>query len=94
MVVSLVSVGQLVSSNAGRDKKKLFLVFDIPNESFVRIVDGDTRKIDNPKKKNIKHLICYQIISGELAEKFQKGTRVSNADIRKAIQEIGELPQS
>jgi hypothetical protein len=66
----------------------------MPNDSLVRVVDGVTRKVDKPKRKNIRHLVYFNSMSKELAEKFQNGMRVSNADIRKAIQDIGASPKS
>lgn len=94
MKVSKISAGQLVSSKAGRDKDKFYLIYDIPDENFVRIIDGDTRKIDNPKRKNIKHLIFYDKTYPEIAVKLNSGVGVSNADIRKVIQEIRDFSKS
>lgn len=48
--------GVVVKAVAGRDSGRYFVV--LKNEDgFVWISDGKTRKLDNPKKKNIKHLI-------------------------------------
>lgn len=52
-------IGQLVKSKAGRDKKRFFIIYDVLNEAFVRVVDGDCRKVENPKKKTLS--ICNYI---------------------------------
>lgn len=58
-------VGRLVVSKAGRDKGKPFVIIEVINDRFVLLADGELRRIDNPKIKNIKHL---QIINRELPE--------------------------
>lgn len=47
-----IAIGQVVKSRAGRDKGRIFLVLDIVDNQYVKIVDGDLRKLDNPKQKN------------------------------------------
>ena len=48
--------GDLVLCNAGREKDRLMCVtaFD---EKYVYVCDGKERKLDNPKRKNLKHII-------------------------------------
>lgn len=48
--------GQVVRSIKGRDKGRIQLVLDLLDESHVLVVDGRRRKLENPKKKKIKHL--------------------------------------
>ena len=50
-----INTGDIVLSESGRDGGK-FLVVIGRNGNFVEIADGDLRKMDNLKKKNIKHL--------------------------------------
>lgn len=40
---------------AGRDKHKFFVVVDV-SEKRVCLCDGKSRKLDNPKQKNIIHI--------------------------------------
>lgn len=47
--------GSLVYSRAGKDKGQLFLVLKLEGE-YVYLTDGDTRKVNNPKKKKLKHI--------------------------------------
>ena len=48
--------GDLVLCNAGREKDRLMCVtaFD---EKYVYVCDGKERKLNNPKRKNLKHII-------------------------------------
>lgn len=58
-----IKVGQIVKSIAGRDVGKNFLVFKVIDKEYLYLVDGSLRKLDNPKKKKIKHLmICNDVI--------------------------------
>ena len=55
-----MQIGFLVKSKQGRDKGKIYVVYEIVNKDFVNLVDGDKRKIDNPKKKRVKHIEVVQ----------------------------------
>ncbi|MHB8171509.1 MAG: hypothetical protein ACYDG6_08200 [Thermincolia bacterium] len=83
-----MQVGRLVSSKAGRDKEEYFLTVDILNESFVRVVDGEKRKLEKPKRKNIKHLQIHKEIVTTLANKLKGKDRVTDAEIRQAIADL------
>lgn len=48
--------GEIVRSLKGRDKDKVYLVYEVLDKDFVKLVNGQTKKIDNPKKKRIKHI--------------------------------------
>ena len=81
-----ISIGQVVKSKAGRDKGRIFLVYNVINSQNVLIVDGDLRKLDNPKQKKIKHLIIYNTILPELQEKLEGKIKINNAYIRKLLE--------
>ena len=84
-----LSLGQIVSSKAGRDKDRLFAVIQIIDDSFVMIADGDLRKIEKPKKKKVKHLQKYNMINSELKEKLENGKKVDNIYLRRELEKIG-----
>ena len=48
-------VGKIVFSNAGRDKGKYLVVINC-TEDYVWVADGKERKLETPKRKNIKHI--------------------------------------
>jgi len=81
-----ITLGQVVKSRAGRDKGKIFLVFNIIDEQNVSIVDGDLRKLENPKQKKLKHLIVYNEILQELKDKKDSKIEINNSDIRKLLE--------
>lgn len=78
-----LQIGQVVKSKAGRDKDKLFVIIDVIDKDFVLLADGKYRKINNPKKKKIKHLAVYNSTIEGLSEKANK--EINDAYIRKAL---------
>lgn len=48
-------VGKIVYSIAGRDKDKYLAVINC-NKNYVWVADGKERKVQTPKRKNIKHI--------------------------------------
>ena len=48
-------IGDAVRSTAGHDRGALLLVIEV-TEDRVTVVDGRTRKLSAPKKKNRRHL--------------------------------------
>ena len=47
--------GSVVMAEAGRDKGSYFAVVDA-DEKYCFIADGKSRKLADPKRKNIKHI--------------------------------------
>jgi len=78
-------LGQLVFSKAGRDKGKVFLVVSIASSPFVYVADGEMRRIEKPKKKNVRHLHNTGIVSEPIAYKLKQGESLTNQEIRLAI---------
>ena len=82
-------LGQLFLSLAGRDKGIVCTVVGkSDDEGYVLIADGRIRKVENPKKKKLKHLKpidCERISEEKLTNRF----------IREAINEyLGNDTQS
>jgi ribosomal protein L14E/L6E/L27E len=80
-----VSVGQLVVSRAGHDSERKFVVTCIINEQYVYISDGTLKKVESPKKKNIKHFKLLNVISDDIKNKIESGQKITNSEIRSFI---------
>ena len=78
-------VGDIVQSQAGRDRDQFFIVSSILGDEYVYLVDGKNKKLNNPKKKKIKHLIVRKQKS-ELKEKFEQSQYLLGSEIRKVLQ--------
>lgn len=79
--------GQLVTSRAGRDKNTNYIIFNW-DSSFVYVVDGQYKRISNPKKKNVNHLWYSEKIDQELNEKMEQDLKITNKDIRDAMKRL------
>ncbi len=80
-----IKVGSVVFSKAGRDQGKFYVVTEIVDASYVKIADGDLRRVDTPKLKKIKHLKAQGEVLEKLAEKFEEGKKVFDAEVKSAL---------
>ena len=57
--------GAVVKAIAGREKGEIFIIKDEDGE-YANLINGTTRTIENPKKKNKKHLhlLCKSEVAG------------------------------
>jgi large subunit ribosomal protein L14e len=83
-----VTLGQIVHSKAGRDKGKYFIVVNIIDNDYVMVVDGKLRKIDNPKKKKVKHLVLHNFVSEDILTSIRENKHITDAELRKSLQSI------
>jgi len=79
------AIGDIVKSIAGRDSGRYFIIWEVLDSSYVKIVDGDLRKIDKPKKKKVRHLKTTGIKAGIESGMNKKNMKETNAAIRKLI---------
>ncbi len=74
-----IKVGSVVKSCAGRDKNSFFVAVGISG-GFVEIADGKVRRLEKPKRKNIKHISpTNTVISTEA---------LTNKKLRKVLNEF------
>jgi ribosomal protein L14E/L6E/L27E len=80
-----VEKGLVVKASAGRDSNAYFVVLE-SDEKFAVIADGKTRRLEKPKRKNIRHLkptgktICLD--------------EITNKQLKKALSEFKRITQS
>ncbi|HET7522253.1 MAG TPA: KOW domain-containing RNA-binding protein [Bacillales bacterium] len=79
-------VGQLVKILRGKDAGHYSVIVEIMNNRFVRIADGERRKFDRAKKKNVIHLELQDFISPEVTRSIREAGRVTNGKLRFAIE--------
>ncbi|MEG2584105.1 MAG: RNA-binding protein [Oscillospiraceae bacterium] len=80
-------IGDIVECNAGRGSGKVFVIFWIDG-IYVGICDGDTRKIDNIKKKKIIHLTETGRHSEFIATAVTENKHIENSDVRKQLEQL------
>ncbi|TAH69133.1 MAG: hypothetical protein EWM47_07350 [Anaerolineaceae bacterium] len=76
-------IGCFVKSKTGRDAGKCYVIIDTHNE-YVYLVDGNIRTLDNPKKKNMKHIGKLNYFDPSLIEAIDK-KHIKNEEIKRAI---------
>jgi ribosomal protein L14E/L6E/L27E len=90
-------IGQVVHINKGRDAGQYAIVIRQMDDKFVWIADGDKRKFDRPKKKNVQHLSCCDYISEEVRRSMLETGRVTNRKLRwalgKFVEEVLEVKE-
>ena len=85
MSVVNISIGQLVTSNAGRDQTNIYLVVGILQNKFLLLANGRERTFSSPKQKNIRHVNVLKPIAQGVAEKIQSGMKITDEEIRQTI---------
>jgi ribosomal protein L14E/L6E/L27E len=86
-----IFLGQIVHSKAGRDKGRYFIVVSIVDANYVLVVDGDLRKISNPKRKKIKHLVFHDKVANEIQTDLEQNNELIDSQFKKCLQSMGLL---
>ncbi|SFM34332.1 hypothetical protein SAMN03159341_12757 [Paenibacillus sp. 1_12] len=92
--VNKPQLGQIVRIIRGNDSGKYAVIINVEDQRFVWIVDGDKRRFDQPKKKNILHLELLPIVSSEVVESMSDSGRVTNSKLRFVINKVVNQIQS
>ena len=80
-----IKPGSVVFSKAGRDSGRFYIVTEIVDADYVKIADGELRRIDKPKLKKIKHLKAEGEVVEKIALKLVEGKKVFDAEIRSIL---------
>ena len=59
-------IGKVVSSIAGRDKNYLYVIVDQLDNDYMLLSNGNTKTIQMPKKKKLKHMLVLGDINDEI----------------------------
>lgn len=84
-----ISKSDIIISLAGRDKGKLFYVIDT-EDNYVHVADGKGRKLENPKRKKLKHVRRVSRTETRVARKIQNGDKVLNSELRRDLATFGQ----
>ena len=76
---------EFARSKSGHDKNQIYLIKE-KDEKFVYLVNGTTRTLDMPKKKNAKHI---QIIKIEVTEILEEN--LSDLTVKRAIKQYCQM---
>jgi ribosomal protein L14E/L6E/L27E len=87
---SVPNIGQLVRILKGRDADRLGVIVGILDERFVLVADGDKRKFDRAKRKNLNHLELLDFSSPEVVKSILETGRVTNGKLRYAVAKFSD----
>jgi len=77
----LTSLGSVVQSLAGRDRKRVFVIVGVPEDhredGYVLVANGRLHPLEKPKRKNLRHLRVLSQGTRETEELLQS-QNVSN----------------
>ena len=74
-------------SIAGHDHNNIYVIIDADDE-YVYLVDGKIRKVNNPKKKKLKHVQLIKRTDDTITGRINNNVALSNEDIKYAIKNI------
>lgn len=80
-----VRPGAIVRSLAGRDQGTCFVVMRQVDDRRFAVADGRNRSVDRPKVKNRRHLEVLGWLQAELMQRLERGDRISDMDIERAL---------
>lgn len=78
-------IGQFVVVTSGRDAGQYGIIIGLLGKRFVFIADGDKRRFNHAKKKNLQHLQLFDQVSPEVQSSIENTGRVTNGKIRFAL---------
>lgn len=84
---TLPELGRVVEITRGRDKGLFCVVVGQEVDRFVYVADGDKRKAERPKKKNVLHVRNTSYIAHEVLDELSTHGKVTNAKLRHAIRQ-------
>ena len=79
-----IAKSNIVRSDAGRDKGKLFYVLDTQGE-YLLLADGKSRKVESPKRKKRRHVMFVAAEENRLSGKIKGEEKITNSELRKAL---------
>lgn len=84
-VQTVPQVGQIVRITKGREQNQYAIIINIMDDRFVLLADGEKRKYDRPKKKNVLHIELTPFVANEVKTSLLETNRVSNGKLRFAL---------
>ncbi|MDY3984490.1 KOW domain-containing RNA-binding protein [Dysosmobacter sp.] len=74
----------IVRSDAGRDRGKLFVVLAVEGE-YLLLADGKSRKVESPKRKKRRHVLFVAADENRLSDKIKGEEKITNSELRRTL---------
>ena len=86
-----IKIGGVVMSTQGRDKGMYFVVVNVDfKRGYVYLADGGMRKLNAPKKKNVKHVSDSGTVLETIAFKLQTNKKVFDSEVKSALRQFNQ----
>ena len=79
-----IAKSNIVRSDAGRDKGKIFVVLAVEGE-YLLLADGKSRKVESPKRKKRRHVLFVAEDESRLSERIKGEERITNSELRRTL---------
>ncbi len=79
-----ITKGNIVRSDAGRDRGKLFYVMRVEGE-YLLLADGKGRRVEAPKRKKRRHVLFVSAEETRLSGKIKGEEKITNSELRRAL---------
>ena len=79
-----IAKANIVLSDAGRDRGKLFFVMSVEGE-FLLLADGKSRKVEAPKRKKRRHTLLVASKETRVSLKIKGEEKVTNSELRREL---------
>ena len=79
-----IAKSNIVRSDAGRDKGKLFVVLAVEGE-YLLLADGKGRKVESPKRKKRRHVLFVAADDNRLSSKIKSEEKITNSELRRTL---------
>ena len=74
-------IGCFATSIAGHDHNNIYVIIDADDE-YVYFADGKIKKVDNPKKKKLKHVQLIKRTDDTITGRINDNAALTNEDIK------------
>ena len=79
-----IAQSNIIRSDAGRDKGKLFVVLAVEGE-YLLLADGKTRRVEDPKRKKRRHVLFVAAEETRVSEKIKNNEKITNSELRRTL---------
>ena len=84
-----IAKADIVRSDAGRDRGKLFIVLAVEGE-YLLLADGKSRKVESPKRKKRRHVLYVASEETRVSDKIKSEEKFTDSELRRTLAKYRE----
>jgi ribosomal protein L14E/L6E/L27E len=85
---AVFNIGSIIKTTSGRDLGRYYVIYQVVDEHYLLLVDGYKHGVNNPKRKNVKHIVLIYPADEELASAIVEKKNNLDADIRATLRRL------